>query len=745
MSDAETRVSVTNTLSARSWREAAAVLGGLALLTVFMTYPLVLWLPRALPGGLGDPLLNTWTLAWVASRLPYGLQGVWEAPIFFPYHDTLAFSEHLIGIALFTASVQWMSGNPILAYNAAFLGSYVLAGGGMYLLARWLTGRRDAAWLAALAFAFHPYRVVHVAHLQVLMWGWMPIALWALHRYFAKGCCDRRMLVAFAGAFVLQGLSNGYFLYFFAVAVSIAATFEVSRCANRRRALAHLAAVAALVLIVLAPVASAYSRVRRDYGLTRPRNEAVFYSADIASYAQTTKRLSLWGRWLPQAPGERELFPGLAVPALAAMALLPLGSRAAAERRHLTRIYGVIALAAFALSLGPEPRAWGHLLMSAGPYDWLRQVVPGFDGLRVPARFAAIVYLALTVLGALGAARLLAALPRHAAGAITVALTLVVLAEGYACPEGLSDFRPVPAGHARRAYQWLRDAPAGAVLELPFGTWEQDWQLERELRYQYATLLHRKRIVNGYSGHYSPLRQYLLHSPALLARELPVTVEALRALGVRYIVLHLAEYADDEEAAALHGALWALGHSREAQVVERKAFGDVVVFRLAEWQGSRPTEPAACLRRIDRSEFDVTASDAAERLDRLFDGNIGTRWLSGRAQTGDEWILVTFRRPQDVALVRLEMEESSGGDYPRELIVEGQPVQETGMATREGFVTFYQGRVLAHMLFGLLHDPVRAPIEIPLPPNRIAALRLRQTGRTQPWFWSINELVLCAR
>ena len=55
----------------------------------------------------------------------------------------------------------------------------------MYLLARELTGRRDAAFLAGLIFAFSPMRALHVSHLQVLAWGWMPIALWGLHRFLA--------------------------------------------------------------------------------------------------------------------------------------------------------------------------------------------------------------------------------------------------------------------------------------------------------------------------------------------------------------------------------------------------------------------------------------------------------------------------------------------------------------------------------------------------------------------------------
>ena len=107
------------------------------------------------------------------------LQGLWDAPIFYPYPKTLTYSENLLGIAVLTAPVQWLTGNPVLGYNIAFLFSYVLAGSGMYLLAVSITGNRLAAVVSGVAFAFLPYRVAQLPHLQMLMFGWMPIGLWA--------------------------------------------------------------------------------------------------------------------------------------------------------------------------------------------------------------------------------------------------------------------------------------------------------------------------------------------------------------------------------------------------------------------------------------------------------------------------------------------------------------------------------------------------------------------------------------
>src|SRR5216110_1345108 len=126
-------------------------------------------------------LLATYPLAWHADRMLHGLRGLWDAPFFFPHHWTLAYSEHMLGVAIFTAPIEWLVGNAVLTYNVAYIGSYVLVGFGMFLLTRALWGRTDAAMLAGLAFALTPYRMAQSTHLQVLMNGWMPIGLLALH------------------------------------------------------------------------------------------------------------------------------------------------------------------------------------------------------------------------------------------------------------------------------------------------------------------------------------------------------------------------------------------------------------------------------------------------------------------------------------------------------------------------------------------------------------------------------------
>ena len=87
-------------------RVSAGELGRVAVVMIAvaaaMNFRLVTQLGSALPNDLGDPLLNTFILGWDADRLLHGLKGLWDAPFYFPRRDTLAYSEHLLGIAIFT-------------------------------------------------------------------------------------------------------------------------------------------------------------------------------------------------------------------------------------------------------------------------------------------------------------------------------------------------------------------------------------------------------------------------------------------------------------------------------------------------------------------------------------------------------------------------------------------------------------------------------------------------------------------
>src|SRR5688572_31903382 len=91
-----------------------------------------------------------------------------------------------------------------------------------FLLVRDLTGSARAAWLAAIFFGFAPYRFAHIGHLELQWVMWMPLSLWALHRYVTAPTARRALAVG--GAVAAQTLCSiyyGAFLSFYLVVAAL--------------------------------------------------------------------------------------------------------------------------------------------------------------------------------------------------------------------------------------------------------------------------------------------------------------------------------------------------------------------------------------------------------------------------------------------------------------------------------------------------------------------------------------------
>ena len=311
----------------------------------------------------------------------------------------------------------------------------------------------------------------------------------------------------------------------------------------------------------------------------------------------------------------------------------------------------------------------------------------------------------------------------------SVLLCGVVALEGYAAPLRVIRFAPDQDTDRYLAYEWLRRSPPGAVLELPLEGESHNYL------YQFATLQHGHRVVNGHSGYTTGLLGHLrgAGSPLSEYERYPDFLRALRALGIRYIVTHAAMFERRGDAVATIEAIRQVSD----QIIATTDFGDTSVFWLAAWAG--PVMPASPgLREIPASTLDASASHQDGRLQQAFDGNPATRWLTGAPQAGDEWIEIRFDRPRDVGRLRFLQAQRSLGDYPRVLVVEASP-------DGDEYQLLYRGGIMRQLLQGLVREGYPVPIDVDLPLNRTRTLRIRQTGRTRTWYWSVDELSLWER
>jgi hypothetical protein len=600
-----------------------------AAVAIVLTWPLAVGLTRDIPGDFGDPLFTSWVLSWDATHLG---RGWWSANIFAPHPLSLAYSEHFLPQALEVLPVYALTNNPILCYNLLFLSTFALSGLGMFLLGAELTGSAAAGLVAGLAFAFAPYRIANIPHLQVLSSAWMPFVLFGLHRHFASGRV--RPLIGAAVAWFVQNLSCGYYLLFFTPIVILYIAWELTRRRlwSDRQTLIRTGLAIAMVLAATAPFLVPYVELRRLGFGPRSLFEIRRFSADVYAYFTADPNLRLWGSIAQAWPkSEGLLFPGLTIVALAVLGVMrpsgdpalrePQGGpelrRRAAEARHhpfgalglmtgamaaviialllgfsirlpgikitsLSRvllicaagvaialavsresreaarrwllsyagIFSAITLFAFVMSLGPDIHAKGRVVAPANLYALFIDLVPGFDGVRVPARYAMIVTLGLAALAGLG---VMAVDRRHRGRASAVAGALVLL-EAFAVPIPINQtssqynqagLAPLPASvaigsAAPEVYRFVAQLPASAVLiELPLG------EPAFDVRYMLYSTWHWRRLVNGYSGGAPQDYEALTESLKDVATRPDRAWQAISASSATHVIVHEASYAND--------------------------------------------------------------------------------------------------------------------------------------------------------------------------------------------------------
>jgi hypothetical protein len=461
-----------------------------SVLALAWTWPLGSHVLSRIPHDPGDPILNTYLIWWNAQTLPF-TEAWWNPPFFYPMDGALALSEHLAGLAIIGTPIQLLGGSPILAYNICLLASYALSAWFAYLLVHRLTGSVIAAACAGLAFGFAPVRAGQIAHLQVLTSQWLPLQLLAMHAYLENA--HRRWLVTAGAAWLLQGLSNGYYLLFAPVLITLWLVWFPCWRLHPRRGLSVAGTLLAASLPFLS-ILLKYRDIQGALGLSRGREEIAALGADVSSFLSPPALLAFW----PSRAGwttEHDLFPGATVLAVMAVVVIAAVLRPPRLGTIATRsplaFYAAAAvlLAIFAFGPGDPTSPWRF----ARPYFWLT-LLPGFEGLRVPARFAMLSTLCTAIVVGLLVAETIKTSKRWSR-AIAALMIVGLLVDGW------TESLPLIPPPGRLT---LTGVPQNAaILELP----PDDRLLS--LYAMNRALSHHHPLVNGYSGYVPPHYQVL--------------------------------------------------------------------------------------------------------------------------------------------------------------------------------------------------------------------------------------------
>jgi hypothetical protein len=528
------------------------------LLALLMHWPLPLHIGRDVPRDLGDPLPQSWQVAWDGHALLHQPLDWFHANIFWPLRNSLAFSDALVGYAPFGA----IGSGPhaaIVRYDLLFLFAYALAFLGAYLLARELGAGRAGAFVAGAAFAYAPWRLEQDGHLHVLSSGGIPLALALLVRGYRDGSSRAVLAGWLVAAWQLSlGFTLGIQLAYLLGVLGIGTAVWWAR---RRRLPARgvLVATAAGVLIFGAltlALSRPYLQVADDHPeAKRSASTVALYSGPVAQYLAAPGANTFWGpatRGMRRKVGfspEQTLFPGLLVVALAAACVALGGYR---RRLAIGLALAVLLLAWLALGFKDDGFLW--------PYRLLYEHAPGWESSRTPGRINTLTSLGLALLAAGGTGAVLARVRRRRVRTVAaVAFVAVVLLEGLGF-DGLNG----------PAHPTVPTEPAGQ-RGLPAPQLHLPLSRVGNRRYVLWSTGGFPRMVNGRASFQPSLTSRIAYA----VRNFPdaASVAYLRGLGVRTVVLHPGFARGTSWAGAERRPVAGLGLSRERR-------GAVVVYRL---------------------------------------------------------------------------------------------------------------------------------------------------------------------
>lgn len=503
----------------------------------------------------GDAMLNEWVIAWLAHQLPRDPLHLFEANIFYPEPNTLAFSEHMFVQGLMGAPLLWAGLATLLVHNLLIMAGLALTGWTMGLVMYRWTGDYWAATVAGLLLAFNAHSLTSLAHLQAMHVEFLPLAVYALDRLFAR---PRIMTAVGLGvAIALQALTSNYLLVSMAFAMAAAAALRPAEWlgAGRGRAFLLLLLAAALASVVLIPFLLPYLHAQQAQGLTRPLDARWLYEGSWRAYLATGSRLhfSAWSAPFWSNSGAA-LFPGFTPLLLTSVA----AASGIAWRDRTLRLWVAIGVAGFLLSFGTGLPGYGLLY----------RFVPLLQGIRAPVRFGYLTLVAIAALAGFGLAWLnqlewlSRGRRRRALGLMTV---VVITAEAARLPLGY-----VPRYEVPQVYHALTLERPGAVVELPL---PPPPAFARNAPFMLNSMIGWWPLVNGYSGFLPESYRERRVDVALFPAD--ESISLLRRLGVRYVVIHREEFSQ-----RWPDALQRLDAASALRPVA--AAGDIAIYRVED-------------------------------------------------------------------------------------------------------------------------------------------------------------------
>jgi hypothetical protein len=327
--------------------------------------------------------------------------------------------------------------------------------------------------------------------------------------------------------------------------------------------------------------------------------------------------------------------------------------------------------------------------------------LPGFNSLRVPARFWMVTTLCLAAVGALVFDRLASRLGR-ARIVLAAIVSIGVLSDTW--------LSAMPLAEAPKPFRALAcgEASTAALVELPMGFTYVD------VAAMYRQMSHGRPVVNGYSGYFPP--HYAALRFGMTLRD-PDVLTQLAAHGVTDILVDREPEPDgrwDKYVSSHPGARLVCTEGRQS------------LYRIAPARHQGATSGG---RQLPVAVIRPNVNDGA--VTAMIDQDRSTRWESG-PQSERTFVELDLGSVKTVAGVDLLLGPFVQ-DFARGLIIEAS---EDGTSWKE----VWQGGSAGLAFVGAFEAPRDVPLRYRFPPTPARLLRMRLTKNDDTYYWSIAEL-----
>jgi len=501
-----------------------------ALLTLILTYPLVIYIRSVVPAGPFlhyDPYYNIWLISWNMHVLFTEPLNYFNANIFYPAKNTLVLSEHMLGNALLSSPIKIFTDNPLVQYNFCFILTIIFSASGMYLLCRRLSMGILASFLAGCFFAYSAMRFRYVSLLQIQSIHWVCFSLFFLVNFLEnKKSRDFYLFLVFLFLCCITSIyiSIMYFMFlFFFIVMWILVTGKNPMGSVKLTGISFSITVVILLLVLFyLPYFKAFFS---GFYSSHPerQQEVISNSANFSSYFFISSHSFFWQKFFPFLVSDTGISPGVIL-----TLLFLIGLSFIFRKKMMKPLLSSIAFAGIM-----------SMLFSFGPkiflFNLFNKIFPLLSGIRVPERFSMFFLLSMAVIGGIGAERIIKN------KLVMAILLLAFLIENSGIPLRCTMVTDIV--YPENVYNFIRSYKTDtAILELPMA--ERPERLWLEVRYTLNSILHWKNIANGYSG-YLPEEYFEIREKVFEGFPTRETILYLKRIGIKLIIMHTHDFQGD--------------------------------------------------------------------------------------------------------------------------------------------------------------------------------------------------------